>query len=423
MSDAEQKTGATPFQEILARSRRPGLNKVWLLGGGALVVVLLALWLGRSGGENAGIRFITEEVGKGNLLVTVSATGNLYPTNQVDIGSELSGTIEKVLVDENDRVKKGQILASLDLSKLTDQVNKSQAAVVAAEAQVAQMRATVKESQANLARLRKVAELSGGKVPSKAELDTAEAALLRAEANEVNAQAAVAQAQATLKSDRTNLGKATIKSPIDGIVLIRKVEPGQTVAASLQAPVLFTIAEDLSKMELRVDVDEADVSQVHPGQTAGFSVDAWPGRAFPATIERVGFGSQTKDGVVSYKAILQVSNQDLSLRPGMTATAEIQTAKHDNVILIPNAALRFTPPVQNASNGGLLSKILPSGPRRQPKKVKNNGSEQQVWVLRENKPAAVPVKVGLSNGRYTEVLGGELQPGMQVITDMQNKPK
>jgi HlyD family secretion protein len=185
---------------------------------------------------------------RGDLVVTVSATGNLQPTNQVDVGSELSGTVEAVFVDDNDRVTKGQILARLDVSMLQDQVGKSEAA--AAEAQVEQMRATVAEARANLARLRQVAKLSGGKAPSKSELETAEAALRRAVANQASAEASVTQARATLRSDATNLQKASIRSPIDGVVLALQVEPGQTVAVSLQAPVLFAIAENLGQMEL-----------------------------------------------------------------------------------------------------------------------------------------------------------------------------
>jgi HlyD family secretion protein len=284
------------------------------------------------------------------------------------------------------------------------------------------MRATVAESRANLARLRQVAELSAGKVPSKAELDSAQAALDRAVASEASARAAVAQAQATLKSDHTNLAKASIRSPIDGVVLARKVEPGQTVAASLQAPVLFTLAENLAQMELQVDVDEADVGQVRAGQSATFNVDAYAGRKYPAAITRVGYGSQTKDGVVSYKTILKVSNDDLSLRPGMTATSEITTATRENVLLVPNAALRFTPPRQSGNgdkkNDSFVSSLLPKPPgSTSSKPAAAMSGTQQVWVLRDGQPVAVPVGAGVSNGRQTEVTGGELKPGMQVITE------
>ena len=290
------------------------------------------------------------------MRVTVSATGTIEPTNQVDVGSELSG------LDRDDgqstrttSVTKGQVLARLDLSKLNDAITRSEAELASAEAKVLQAQATAKESRAKLERLRTVAKLSGGKVPSSTEMETAEAADARAIADVHAAEAAVAEARATLSSDRTNLAKASIRSPIDGIVLARKMAPGQTVAASFETPVLFTIAEDLAKMELQVSVDEADVGQVRDGQTATFSVDAYPSRSYPATITRVGYGSETTDGVVSYKTILRVENDDLSLRPGMTATAEIVTARRDDVLLIPNEALRFTP------NGGELRRRAAAG--------------------------------------------------------------
>jgi HlyD family secretion protein len=422
-------TEKNPLARILAAeksSRFLGLpGRVWLIGVLALLMAGGVFYL-RSRSTASAPQYLSEEVVRGNLTVTVSATGNLQPTNQVDVGSELSGTIESVLVDDNDRVQKGQLLARLDLSKLNDQVANSAAALVSAEAQVEQMRATVEESHANLARLRQVAELSGGKVPSKAELETAQATLDRAVASEASARAAVAQARATLKSNQTNLDKASIRSPIDGVVLARKVEPGQTVAASLQAPVLFTLAENLAQMELQVDVDEADVGQVREGQSATFSVDAYAGRKYPARIVRVGYGSQTKDGVVSYKTILKVGNDDLSLRPGMTATSEITTAMRENVLLVPNAALRFTPPDQSAAgnkkNDSFVSSLLPKPPDSTSSKPAKGGA-QQVWVLRDGQPAAVPVSVGVSNGRHTEVSGGELQAGMRVITESVVAPK
>jgi HlyD family secretion protein len=394
---------------------------------GVVTIVLLAWLLLPSANNSIDTKFIFEEVKKGDMSVKVSATGNLHPTNQVDVGSELSGIVESVLVEENASVKRGQVLAQMDLSKLNDQVTKSKAAVLAAEAQVAQMQATVKEADSNYARLSWVSELSGGKVPSISELSSAEASLTRAKANEANARATAEQALATLRSDQTNLSKATIRSPIDGIVLTRKIEPGQTVAASLQAPVLFTLAEDLAQMELQVYVDEADVSQVKPGQAAFFTVDAWPGRKYPAEIVRVGFGAQTTDGVVTYKTILKVSNLDLSLRPGMTATAEIATANRNSVLLVPNEALRYTPAssAQTEKSGGFLSSMLPHPPSQQPKVVANNasGTAKQIWVLRENKPVVIEVKTGLSNGRFTEIVGDDLKVGMPVITGTMKSSK
>jgi HlyD family secretion protein len=409
------------------KTASPGLlagKRRWLA---AAMLVLFAIVFALSGGNSPQQgRYLTEDATHGKLVVTISASGTLQPTRSVDVGSELSGTLEAVLANENDRVKRGQVVARLDTAKLEDAVAKSRAAVAAAEATVQQMEATVAESHASLKRLRHVAELSGGKVPSQTELETAEAAVKRAEANAASARAAVTQARATLKTDETNIGKAVIRSPIDGVVLTRKVEPGQTVVAAMTTPVMFTIAEDLTQMELQVKVDEADVGAVKLGQPASFTVSAWAGREFPATIERVGIGSTVTDNVVTYKTVLAVANDDLALRPGMTATARIVTAQRENALLVPNAALRFTPPAVNApaTQGSFVARLLPRPPqpKQQPAQVPSNGAPQ-VWVLREGQPAALLVQAGVSNGRSTEILGGELKAGMAVIVDYQETAK
>lgn len=420
-SDTPPARQSPALQQILASHSGGWLARRWPWLAGALVVMVGAgWWWFASDDDKTAPRYLTEAVTVGTLVVKVSATGNLQPTNQVDVGSELSGIVDQVFVDDNDEVKKGQILARLDLSKLQDAVAKSRASLVAAEAQVLQAQATAAEARATLARYRQVAELSGGKVPSKTEMDSAEANLKRAEANVASARASVTQARADLQSDETNLAKANIHSPIDGVVLARKVEPGQTVAASFQAPVLFTLAEDLSKMELQVDVDEADVGQVKPGQKATFSVDAWPGREYTAVITRVGYGAQEKDGVISYLAVLEVDNDDLSLRPGMTGTADITTLMRENALLVPNAALRFTPATTDApqkKSGSVVSALMPRPPR-QAKRVQASASgTPRVWVLQDGQPVAVEVKTGATDGRVTEITGGELKPGVQVITE------
>ena len=414
------KTGAGVPPHFLGRSRR-----FWAIAALTAVFVLLALFFSGGSDIRAG-QYVTEEAATGNLVVSISASGTLQPTRSVDVGSELSGTLETVLANENDRVTKGQIVARLDTAKLSDSVAKSKAALDAAEASVAQTEATLGEARANLDRLRRVAELSGGKVPSKTELDSAEAVWRRAVANLASARASVSQAKATLQTDQTNIEKAVIRSPINGVVLTRKVEPGQTVAAQMTTPVLFVIAEDLTKMELQVKVDEADVSTVKLGQPASFTVSAWPGRSFPATIQRVGLGSTTTDNVVTYKTVLTVANDDLALRPGMTATSRIVTAKRDNVLLVPNAALRFSPSAgpETGSQGGVVSRLMPRPPqpkKQQPKAVQ--GDARQVWVLREGQSVAVPVQTGASNGRQTEITGGQLKAGMAVIVDYQEKAK
>ena len=398
----------------------------WLLLVATLAALLVGIALLAGNDKGATGEFISEDAAHGNLLVTASASGTLQPTKSVDVGSELSGTLATVLVQENDMVRKGQLLAELDTAKLKDAVDKSRAALAAAEAAVMQKQATVAEARAALTRMRRVSELSGGKVPARTELETQEAALQRAVADEASARADVTQARATLKTDETNLGKATIRSPVNGVVLTRKVEPGQTVAAQMTTPVLFVLAEDLAKMELQVKVDEADVASVKNGQKATFTVSAWPGRKFPATIQRVGLGSTTTDNVVTYKTILQVGNDDLALRPGMTATSTIVTAERQDVLLVPNAALRFTPPTGEKPQRSLVSRLLPGPPPGMAKKrpaAARNGDEARVWVLGEQGPQAVTVRIGVSNGRQTEIIGGDLKAGMAVITDYQEAKK
>ena len=403
--------------------RRKHLKR-WLAVAFLALAAVAAVFLWRTADKAGLVQFKTQEAQRGNLTVTVTATGNLEPTNQVDVGSELSGIIESVMADDNDQVTVGQVLAKLDASKLEAQVLQAKAAVESARARVLEAQATVKENGTALARLERVRELSSGKVPSQQDLDAAEAALQRAQAAEANAKASVEEAQATLEALQTDLRKAVIRSPINGTVLERSVEPGQTVAASFQAPVLFTLAEDLTQMELHVDVDEADVGQVREGQEAIFTVDAYPDRAFPARITQVRWGSQTVEGVVSYETILRVENPDLSLRPGMTATAEITVRNVENALLVPNAALRFTPPVQEdqapSKGGSIVSRILPRPPRsrsKQPEDATSDKGQQRVWSLRDGQPVAIPVTTGSTDEIMTEVTDGDVEPGMALIVD------
>ena len=398
------------------RWRRPS---TWVLVAFGLALLAFTTTSWRSNAAADAPQFVTETVTRGTLAVKVSATGTLQPTNAVDVGSELSGLIETVFVDENDPVKKGQELARLDTSRLRDQITKSAASLAAAEARLSQSAATVKEATANLERLREVSRLSRGRVPSKTEMETAEATVARAEGERASATAAVTEARAVLNSDRTNLSKASIRSPINGLVLKRDVEPGQTVAASLQVATLFTIAEDLGQMELEVNVDEADVGRVKAGQTATFTVDAYPDRKFTAAVARVAFGSTKTGDVVSYAAVLKVSNDDLTLRPGMTASAEIASASLEGVLLVPNAALRFTPPSAPAGRGRGFS-FLPRPPPSSNKPTEATAADapSQVWVLRDRTAVAITVTPGETDGRRTAVTSDELSEGAQVITDV-----
>ncbi|HNB47551.1 MAG TPA: efflux RND transporter periplasmic adaptor subunit [Burkholderiaceae bacterium] len=408
-----------------------------LVGALALAGVGSWVWLGQSA-EQAQPRFATEALTRGALQVNVTANGKLQATRTVSIGSELSGTVNRVFVDVNDVVKKGQVLVELDTSKLVDQITSARAAVAAAEAAVGQAAAATQEARSNLQRLEEVHRLSGGQVPSAAELDTARATLAKAVATENAARANVASARATLSTNETNLSKASIRSPIDGVVLTRAVDPGNAVAASLQAVTLFTIAEDLSKLQLSVNVDEADVGQVQSGQEAKFTVAAWPGRNYPAKIVRVAYGSTLTDNVVTYTALMDVPNADLTLRPGMTATAVITATEHRDVLLVPNRALRFSPPTPAGAGpatgsappagggGGIVSKLMPRPPgmgqRRSatPNDKAATAGPRRLWVLQDGRPTPVEVTTGLTNGRLTEVSGPGLREGLAVITEQAN---
>ncbi|WP_010162507.1 efflux RND transporter periplasmic adaptor subunit [Sphingomonas sp. PAMC 26617] len=405
----------------------------------AIGVALLLLTLKSCFAGTAKPDYATAAVERGALSVSVSATGKLQPTNQVQVGSELSGLVTKVVVDVNDRVTKNQPLALVDPSRFQDAVNQSQAALDAAIATVAQNQATLAQSTATLSRYQEVSRLSGGRVPAKTELDQARADRDRAVANVRAAQANVVSARATLSSNATQLVKTVVRSPVNGVVLARQIEPGQTVAASFSTPTLFVIAEDLSRMKLAVAIDEADVGSVKEGQSATFTVDAFPGKTFPAAITRVDLGSNlsasttssststatsTAGQVVSYSATLSVANAGLQLRPGMTATADIVTTAKPNVLLVPNAALRFKPTDTGASSGssGIAGALVPRPRRRggansgKGETVKRGGA-QTVYVLdAEGTPKPVDITTGESNGSMTEVLGGALKPGDKVIT-------
>ena len=412
---------ATLLDEPKARRwyRRP---VTWSLAMGlVLIAVAIGYWQMRRN-ANAAPSYSTQAAARGNLTLIVTANGTIQPTRSINIGSELSGTVLVVNVDVNDKIRKGEVLA-----KLKDQILRSRATLAAAQAKVAQTAATITEAQASLGRLQEVAVLSGGNVPSKAEIDTGLAVLERAKADDASARAGVLDARAALSTDEINLSKASITAPSDGVILTRNVDPGNAVAASLQAVTLFTVAEDLSKLRLWVYVDEADVGSVQVGQDATFTVSAYLNRNFPARVTRVGFGSTITDNVVTYLTYLDVDNTDLSLRPGMTATASIIAQHRTDVLLVPNTALRFTPTVatpDQASSSGIASSLIPRMPRSSTKKSAaadaSTAMAKAVWVLREGVAVSVAVTPGISDGRMTEITGGDLKAGMLVITNQKS---
>ena len=297
-------------------------------------------------------------------------------------------------------------------------MDSSQAKLAAAKAKVSEAEATVLETRLERDRQQ---TLVTKKVGSSQQLETAEAARQRALAGLESAKADVSAAAADLALNETNLSKAHILSPITGVVLSRNVEPGQTVASSLQAPILFTIAEDLTKMEVQVDVDEADVGTVKEGQKATFTVDAYPDKQFTAEIRELRFGSEVVQGVVTYKAVLTTDNSQLLLRPGMTATAEIVVEHVADAVTVPNAALRYSPPTgaESADPRNFLQKLLPGMPRlRQPSSPQAPyGSDRKVWILVDESPQEVSVTVGPSDGKRTQIVEGDIEPGQAVIVD------
>ncbi len=434
--------------ENLAEIVRSGASRPirkWLVT--AIVLTLTGagvwFWLDRNQNVSDKTEYVTELASMGRISLIVTAAGNLAPTNQVVIGSELSGTVNEVYVDTNDMVKKNQPLAKLDTTKLNQQTERSRAALLAAKARVNQAQATLTESKASLARQEELLDISGGKTPSRAAMDTSRATVARAQADLESTQAAVAGAEADVKSFERDLQKATIISPVDGIVLVRTIEVGQTVAASFTAPTLFTIAEDLKKMELLVSVSEADIGRVEAGQTATFSVDAWPGRSYTAQVKKVAFGSANNQnsgsgnnsnsgaastGVVNYSTELEVSNEDLSLRPGMTATVDIAIVDKPDILVVPNVALRFDPVFATSigktdeTKRTLVQSLTPGGGRRwrgtPPPKAGTRSSEPHVWILRDGEPVEVKVTLGITDGRMTEITTSDLAANTPVIVSI-----
>ncbi len=398
----------TPDSDL---SRRLGLDlpkrRVWTRGRTLLAAAVVLIAASGAGYYyfSAGATkpaYVTAEAARAPLVVTVSATGTLQPENQVDVGAEISGRVDRVNVDYNDRVAKGQVLALINTDQIRAQLAQAQAALGAAQASVTTSEATVSETKE---RRDRALALFGRGIVSAQDRQTAEADYARAVASVAKAKADVENAAAQVQLHQTSLDKAAVRSPIDGVVLDRRVEPGQTVAASFQTPVLFTLASDLAMMELKVDIDEADIGQVHEGQSATFTVDAFPQRRFDAKLTSLHNAPKTTNGVVTYQGVLTVDNAAHLLRPGLTATVDILVAQSGDALLVPNGALRFTPPARDVTAPPLA-------------RATNGELVGRVWVLEEAKPVPRDLKIGRSDGKLTQVLSGELRPGEKVITDV-----
>jgi HlyD family secretion protein len=312
---------------------------VIVLGVLAVGAAGLWLWKGRSGDETQ--RFRTAAVEQGDIRVAISATGTLGALSTVDVGSEISGKVEEVLVDFNDRVTRGQVIARIDPTTFEAQIAQGDAAIASARAALMTAQANLRNAELSYNRSR---ELAAQKLVSRGDLDQALAARDQARAQAAQAEAQIRQQEASARTARLNLGRTVIRSPVDGVVLTRAIEPGQTVAASLQAPVLFKIAEDLARMEIVLSVDESDIGQVRQGQPVSFTVDAYPDRRFRGQVSQVRLSAANTNNVVTYPVVVAVDNADQALLPGLTANAEIEVSRRDNVLKVPNAAMRFKPP-------------------------------------------------------------------------------
>lgn len=359
--------------------------------------------------------YVTAKATKGDLSVVVSASGNIKPTNSVDIGIEVSGTIKEIFVDFNDEVKVGQILAKIDTTKLDAQVESSKAALAIAKASLAESEVNEKNKKLVFERTQNMFESSNGKYPSKNELDMARFEYEASVSALNGAKARVLQSESNLKNDRENLQKASVRSSIDGIVLNREVEIGQTLAASMQAPKLFTLAKDLTNMDLVINIDEADVAGIKDTLDVTFSVDAYPSKEFKGKIKQVRLNPVTTNGVVTYEAVASVDNSELLLKPGMTANAKIVTKHLKDQLLIPSSALRFTPKAQNQT-----SKPTLGGPSYRPqvsglKEKSSHDGLATIYILQNATPKAIKVKVLDSDSKQTSVGSDELRVDDEVI--------
>ena len=392
---------AADVKSKLAQARqRSGWSRVLrvtLLVLGVGLVILGGVAMVRKRAAGAAVHFRTDAVERRDIRVTVSATGKLQATTTVEVGAEVTAKVLAIHVDDNDRVTRGQVLAELDPEQLRAAAEEARAQSRSADSSIESARATLVEARQTRDRAEDQIKLG---LVSQKDRETAAAAFARAQASLDSAIASAGTARAALKSAESRLAKTKIVAPIDGVVLVRYVEVGQTLNAGLQTPVLFKLAEDLTRLELRVDVDEADIGQVRENMGATFTVDAYPQRVFSSRVLLIRNEPKASQSVVTYEARLTVDNADRTLRPGMTASATITSELLPNVLSIPNAALRFVPPPEALPMGA----SSPTGPH--------------VWVPGERGLIAVTVRAGPSDGRYTQLLGGDVGPDAKVVVDV-----
>jgi HlyD family secretion protein len=384
-----------PLEKRPVTARRPGVRAA--LGVGLAVGLALLGWalLGRGGGA-AQAGYLTETVERGPIAAVVTATGVVEPVTTVEVGTYVSGPIRAIYVDFNSPVERGQVVAKIDPAPFEVKVRQAEANLATARARVEKARADLALKRLALERARQLRERD---FASQGTLDAAVSDEAQARAELTLEQAGVAQAEAALQEARINLGYTDIRSPVDGVVISRSVDVGQTVAASFQTPTLFQIAEDLSKMRVLASVSESDIGGVAVGQAASFGVDAWPGRLFEGRVVQVRSAPTNVQNVVTYDVVVEVDNADLALRPGMTASVTITTARRDDALRVPLRALRFRPVDESPGEGPEVFAVEPGGGLRR-----------------------AALQLGIRNDRFAEVLGGSLAPGDAVAVAYRQSP-
>lgn len=370
----------------------------------------------RAGVDNKTPEYVTAPVTRGDVLTKVEATGTLQAVTTVQVGVQVSGTIKALFADYNSHVKKGQVIAELDPSLFQTQVDQARASLLKLQADVERAKVDVQDTQT---KMRRAEEMWKQQLIARADYDTAKTTADQAQAALKSAQAQVAQAQASLNQAEVNLDHTIIRAPIDGIVVSRNVDVGQTVAASLQAPTLFVLANDLSHMQVNASIDEADIGKIKPGEHATFTVDAYPGEPFSGTVSQVRLQPVVESNVVSYTTTIDVPNPELKLKPGMTATVTVEVARANDVLRVPNAALRFRPSGNAASAAarptGTSGRV--AGTQAGDNRGQNTG---RVFVLENGQLHPVRVETGISDGTTTAVLQGQLAEGAPVVTGIAN---
>ena len=363
------------------------------------------LYLQRTNGAET---YRTAKVERGDIVDTITATGSINAVTTVSVGSQISGTIRDLFVDYNSRVRKGQVIARIDPRLLEAAVLQAQGNLENVKAALERARVTVNDAGRTY---RRNLELVKDGFVAQSDVDAAQTAYEQSIAAEKSAEASVMQATGSLKVAQTNLEYTTIRSPVDGIVISRSVDVGQTVAASFQTPTLFSIAQDLTKMQIDTNVDESDIGRAAKGQAVSFTVDAWPDRTFTGVVSQVRNAPIITQNVVTYNVVILVDNRELLLKPGMTANVTIQVKKFENILKIPNTALRYRPTDKAKGNGA-----------REVPKPKDAGSQRVYRPGRDGRPTPVSVKTGVTNGLFTELAGGDLKEGDDLIVADASKP-